>query len=245
MLRAFAGGTLFGERYGEGEPRVLALHGWARTHADFAAVLGGEAPLDAVALDLPGFGATLAPPTRWGSPEYADALVPVLEETAARVVLCGHSFGGRVAVELAARRPERIAGLVLCGVPLYRPPGARARPPIGYRLVRSLARAGLLGERRLDAARERYGSADYRAASGVMREVLVGVLQERYDAALASIDAPVELVWGERDEDVPVEVAHRIADTLAHARLTVLDDVGHLVPSVAPEALRAAIDRLL
>ena len=76
MLRTFAGGTLFGSVTGPDAPRVLALHGWARTHRDFDAVLApvDEAPVPALALDLPGFGASPPPPEAWGAAAYAQAV---------------------------------------------------------------------------------------------------------------------------------------------------------------------------
>ena len=64
MLKSFAGGRLFGGAWGHGCPNVLALHGWARTHADFDAVFAdrpGAVP-SAIGPDLPGFGATPPPP---------------------------------------------------------------------------------------------------------------------------------------------------------------------------------------
>ncbi len=273
VLRAFASGSLFGERFGSSEPWVVALHGWARTHTDFSAVLGavdgpgrpggaivapegegegeGEGELrparldaiDAIALDLPGFGATPPPPDPWGSAEYARVVGALLAETAPRVVLLGHSFGGRIAVHLAAAHPERVAAVVLSGVPLYRPDGGARRPPAAYRVVRGLARAGIVGGERLERARRRYGSADYRAASGVMRDVLVRVLGERYDDALGALACPVELVWGEQDREVPVAVARRAAGALGAATLVVLPGVGHLTPTEAPDALRDAVLR--
>ncbi len=65
MLRTFAAGRLFGSVTGSAAPRLLALHGWGRTHRDFDGVVApvGEEPLPAVAIDLPGFGAS-PPPTR-------------------------------------------------------------------------------------------------------------------------------------------------------------------------------------
>src|SRR4051794_26005869 len=133
MLQAFAGGQLFGTAFGSGAPRVIALHGWARTHADFAQVLGGLDPdVGAVALDLPGFGATPAPPDAWGGREYAEAVAPLLAELPAPPVILGHSFGGRVAVHLAAGWPDLVHALVLTGVPLLRM-GAGRKPALRFR----------------------------------------------------------------------------------------------------------------
>jgi len=247
VLKSFAGGRLFGGTWGSGAPTVLALHGWRRTHLDFAPVLQGagrEDDLAAVALDLFGFGATPPPPEPWGSDEYAHALVPLFEEhdtLAERVVVVGHSFGGRVAVQLSALVPDRIERLVLTGVPLLDRQGRRARPDPSYRLVRRLHRFGLVSDERMESMRNNHGSPDYRAARGVMRDVFVRVLDEQYADQLAGIRCPVDLVWGADDAEVPVEVAVRAQAILPSARLTTLPGIGHLTPTEAPDQLRRVI----
>jgi pimeloyl-ACP methyl ester carboxylesterase len=258
MLRSFDAGRLFGARTGSSPPWTLALHGWRRTHRDFDAVLGAlpatpeggpEPPLDAVALDLPGFGASPPPPEGWGSNGYARAVVPVLEsmaeEAGSPVVVLGHSFGGRVAVRLAAGWPDLVAGLVLSGVPRLAQVGAGARrAPLPLRLAKQAHRRGLLPGATVERLRYRYGSADYRQAVGVMREVFVRLVNERYDEDMARLEGPVELVWGERDTEVPVEVARAAADLLdGRANLTLCPGAGHLTPIEVPGALRQALLR--
>lgn len=259
VLRSLAGGTLYGETWGDGPPAVMALHGWGRTHADFAASLGPDssphpdpAPgqLSTVAPDLPGFGATPAPPEAWGSVQYAAAVARLLDEVVGPrpgpgLVLVGHSLGGRVAVRLAAARPELVRALVLTGAPLIPRAGRARRPPAAYRVARAMHRAHLVGDARMDRARQRYGSADYRAAQGVMRDVLVRLVNERYEDALAALDCPVELVWGDDDPDVPVESARALAGSIAGANLRLCPGAGHLLPLTAPAELRGAVDRAL
>ena len=218
---------------------MLALHGWGRDRRDFDRVLNG---LDAIAVDLPGFGASAAPAEAVGTSGYADIIAPMLDDFDEPAVLVGHSFGGRIAVQLAVARPDRVGRLILLGVPLLRRPGAgRAAPPLPFRIVRNLARMGLVGNERMEQARQRYGSADYRAARGVMRDVLVAVVNESYEAELDRISQPVRLIWGANDTDVSVETAQRAMEHLTKADLTVLEGVGHHVCLEAPEAVRAAI----
>lgn len=245
MLRAFADGRLFGTRTGTGPPSVLALHGWRRSHRDFDQVLApaGGAPLDAVAVDLPGFGATPPPPGPWGSADYADLVAAVLDEMATPVVVLGHSFGGRVAVHLAAAEPERVGALVLTGVPLVAR-ADRRRPSVRYRAIRALNRAGALSEARLEAARNRHGSPDYRAAEGIMRDVFVRLVAERYEDqldVLAARHLPVTLVWGDDDTEVPLSVGQAAAERLGGAELVVCPGAGHLTPRTAPGPLRQAV----
>jgi pimeloyl-ACP methyl ester carboxylesterase len=242
VLKSFASGRLFGSTWGDGRPSVLALHGWQRRHQDFSAVFadlpaGSPAVL---AVDLPGFGATPPPDGPWGTPEYATALLDVLDEMEGPVTVLGHSFGGRVAVRLAAAAPDRIDRLVLTGVPLLDRQGRRSRPATAYRIGRRLHRLGLVGDDRMEALRNRYGSPDYRAATGVVRQVFVKIVAERYDEDLRSIVCP-DLVWGADDREVPLEVAERAVPLLRSPSLRVLPGVGHLTPTEAPEALRAAV----
>jgi pimeloyl-ACP methyl ester carboxylesterase len=265
VLKSFADGRVFGGTWGAGPATVLALHGWRRTHQDFSPVFDpvdgdgngdddghreAAAPPGAgvgpgvVAPDLFGFGATPPPPEAWGSADYARALVALFEEPgvlADRVVVVGHSFGGRVAVHLAPLVPDRIERLVLTGVPLLDRQGRAARPAAAYRVGRRLHRLGLLGDERLEAMKAKYGSADYRAAQGVMRDVLVRILAEQYGDEMAAIGAPVDLVWGEHDTEAPLEAAERAQGLFPSARLLVLPGVGHLTPTEAPDQLRRVV----
>jgi pimeloyl-ACP methyl ester carboxylesterase len=237
VIRAFADGRLFGEQYGSGPPWLVALHGWRRTHADFDSALRG---LDAVAFDLPGFGATPPPPEPWGSPEYAALVAAAITEP---VVVLGHSLGGRVAVHLAAARPDLVRALILTGAPLIRLGDATTRPAFRYRFGRALNKRGLLSDERMEQLRQRYGSEDYRLAEGVMRDVHVRLVNESYDHALEAVHCPVELVWGDDDTAAPLSVARELAARLPDANLVVCEGAGHLTPSTVPDALRAAAER--
>lgn len=239
-LRAY--GRLFAARFGDGPLRVLALHGWGRTRSDFDAVLDGY---PALAVDLPGFGASPVPDEPIGAAGYAALIEPLLSEFTSPPIVVGHSFGGRVAVALAARQPEKVAGLVLVGVPLLRPAAGRNSPPWRYRLLRAGARWRLVSHRRLEAAKQRYGSADYRAASGVMRDILVKVVNESYEADLERLQCPVRMVWGESDTAAPVAVARAALELIDDGTLDIVEGAGHNVHLSHPDRLRAAIDGLL
>lgn len=253
-LQAFGGGRVFGMASGPAPFRVLALPGWMHTVTDWNQTLARLAAQDigGVALDLPGFGGAMPEPAEaMGSAGYAAVVAPVLEDLAAAggpLVVVGHSFGGRVALHLAAEHPGAVAALVLTGVPkLVASTAPSTKPAIGYRVARALNRRGLLPDARMEELRKKSGSADYRNASSVtMRNVLVTVTNENYEEQLRASSCPIELVWGEVDTAAPLDVATHAAILVGdRATLTVLPGIDHFTPVKAAEALAAAITRHL
>ena len=147
-------------------------------------------------------------------------------------------------MRLAVDHPHRIGALVLTGVPLLRLSAGR-RPSIRYRLFRFGHRIGVVSDEAMEHRRRRTGSADYRAATGIMRDILVKVVSETYEAELSSAPHPIHLLWGESDRDVPVEVARRAVAIRESAglpvKLEVMEGIGHLLPLEAPDRLRSLV----
>ncbi len=240
MLVSLAQGSVLAERFGQGPLDVIALHGWGRSAADFSDVLEG---FSAAAVQLPGFGVVDPPEMAWSPADYARWLLPALDAEHPPV-LVGHSFGGRVAVRLAAKHPTRVRGVVLTGVPMTKLHPAKGPDP-RYVLLRFLRGVGLVSEARLERARRAFGSADYRSASGVMREILVKTVAEDYLDDAAKLTMPVELVWGQHDKPAPLEVARKTLEVLPQGALRVVDGSEHLLDATLVAALREAITRVV
>ena len=115
MLVPVAGGDLFVARWGEGGPAVLAIHGITASHAAWqwvAEELDGGVTL--LAPDLRGRAASGALPGPFGMAAHAEDMVAVLDQARVeRALIVGHSMGAYVAATMAARRPERVAGVLL------------------------------------------------------------------------------------------------------------------------------------
>lgn len=239
MLTSLAGGDILAERFGQGPARVIALHGWGRTGNDFASVLDG---MDGLAIHLPGFGPAPAPAEPWSTADYATWLARGLGD-AGPVVVLAHSFGGRIAIHLAVEYPHLVAGLVLTGVPLMkRSPARKAAWPV--RAGKALHRVGLVSDAQLESLRQRFGSADYRAASGVMREILVKAVTEDYRQLLPRITQPTIMVWGEEDIPAPLTMAQEAVELLPHATLRVVTGSGHLIDRALAGELQQAVKEL-
>ena len=239
MLQQVSDG-FFATRFGDPPFDVLALPGWMRTVSDFDQMLHGMA---ALAIDLPGFGgAQPPPPTSWSTRQYADALVPALTNFEVPPVVVGHSFGGRVALQLAHTHPDLIRALILTGVPQL-VARTKAKSSLKHRSVRFLHQMRLISDARIESWKRQHGSSDYRNAEGVMREVLVKAVNENYEEQLCSLSVPTVFVWGERDTAAPLADVRRALELVPKGMgsLRVLEGVGHLTPTEAPDSIASAI----
>ncbi len=248
MLSAYGNGKLFGEPYGQSPVRVVFLHGWGRQGHDFAdaaAQLALEG-IGSVAFDLPGFGSSPLPTVAGGARHYADLLLPALSDLGAGpFVLVGHSFGGRISVVLGARHPRLVKSMVLTGVPLIRKQPS-SKPPIGYRFIRALHKARFISDGQMEKARQKYGSADYRNSSGILRDILVAAVNESYEEELHQLTSPVFMLWGSNDMDVPVSTAQRASELIkSQHSLRVVNGIAHLLPTQAPKELVSSIREAL
>jgi pimeloyl-ACP methyl ester carboxylesterase len=248
---------------GRGAP-LLLLHGPPFDHQVWVSAipyLAGH--FRVVAPDMPGFGRS--PPLAGDdSPEALIRLTAGLMTSLGLVpgYVAGASFGGAVALGLAARHPERVRGLVAVGAlgaerwpatfqaRLARAvrglPGALA---LGMRLApRAQARwflhSALADRRSADAAIVEQVAATLRAAAG--RRTLIRTLRRLDDwrfiaRQLGGIRAPTLLIWGERDSVYGLPVAERMRHAIHGARLVTLAGAGHLLPIERPEELAATI----
>jgi pimeloyl-ACP methyl ester carboxylesterase len=218
------------ESAGEGSP-VLILHGWGGSIESVRSVLAAVAPVArAWVVDLPGFGESDPPPAPWGTREYAELvreLMDALGLDAAAVI--GHSFGGRVAIRLAAHHPDRVTKLVLVNSAGIRP---KRKPKYYARFA--LAKLGKAAERfggragaRLRAMiLARTASADYLSA-GPLRGTLVRVVNEDQRDELPRITAPTLLIWGAEDRDTPLAAGQLMEKLIPDAGLVVFERAGH------------------
>lgn len=235
------------------------MHGWQRSLADFDPICSLLAESNSspwvVRFDLPGFGSSPAPESIMGSAQYAEIVREALAETILqmplssdlKVVVVGHSFGGRVALCLAAMNglPFPLSGLLLSGVPLLRPVGTAKKPKLEFRIAKLFFRLGLVSQSRMDKLRDKYGSRDYRAANGLMRDVFVRVVNEDYSDELGRVTVPVLLLWGESDAAAPIALAEQAQEISPELIQLKVVDGDHFVAISNPKILLEAIVSLV
>jgi pimeloyl-ACP methyl ester carboxylesterase len=236
---------------GAGPPVVLLHAGIAdrrmwREHLPELAAAG----LRAVAVDLPGFGEAAV--AEGEQAPWEDVLATMRALGIEQAAVVGNSFGGAVALRVAAVAPERVTALVLVSAPAPAfEPSPRLREVWAVEeaaLERGDLEAAVAAV--VDAWTLPDAPAELRELVGAMQRrayVLQGDAGEPAEApdpldedpgALARIDVPALAAAGEHDMPDFLEGAEALARELPNARHAVIAGAGHLAPLEAPEAFR-------
>lgn len=216
-------------RAGEGPP-IVVLHGWGgRIESMTPVITCLRAHMEVIALDLPGFGGSPLPQGVWGTPDYAAYVRDVLSDLGIeRASFVGHSFGAKTALYLASTHPGLSEKVVATGASGLRTPpsmGARAKRVIS-KGARVAGRLGPPGRLIRNAIYDRIASSDYKEA-GDLRPILVKVVNEDITPLLPRISSPTLLIWGTKDDSVPVAHARRMEDLIPDAGLVLFEGAGH------------------
>jgi 3-oxoadipate enol-lactonase len=196
-------------------------------------------------LDLRGFGRS-GPPV--GAFSHAGDVLGALDTAGIeRALIVGASFGGLVALDLAASHPERVAGLVLADAPL--PGYAWSEEMRGFFAAENAA----FEQGNLEAATEVnvdfwVGSASDEVRAAIREQQLNAfrlqaedepddsLLTDDLPGALATLAVPTLVVTGANDKADFRAIADHLAATMPHARRATVAATGHLPSLERPPA---------
>lgn len=236
------------EEHGAGRP-VLILHGAGVDHREveacFEPALAGDGGFRRIYPDLPGMGRTPAPDELRSAEDVLATLLDFAAEVAdgAPYLVIGHSAGAYYAQAMAARHPDRVAGLTLV-CPLL----AGVRDVPAHRVVLRFGEIGDHEFRRYFVVQtpemlDRY-ERFVRPAAALVDQAALERIGEHWELALHDGPAyagPTLIVAGRLDSVVGSAAAADLVDHYPHASLAVLDDAGHALPHEQPEVLRALL----
>lgn len=210
-------------------PVILWGHGWGHDHNAFVPLAESLHGNRHILIDFPGFGKSPKPDADWATEDYADALAVWIKEQGLKNILwVGHSFGGRVGIQLAARHPELVKGLFLiaaAGLKRKRPLHKKAYFWLRIRVFKFLKKLKAFGLNE-DWLRSKFGSRDYNTA-GALRGILVKTISEDLSDTAKKIRCPVTLVYGANDTETPAEFGRRYETLIPGSVLFVLEGEDH------------------
>lgn len=218
---------------GDGKP-VILLHGWLcslETMKPIENILNKNFKVYNV--DLPGFGKSDMPTEAFNTNSFGDFLNGFIKELKIEnPILIGHSNGGRTIINYAGRKLGKINKIVLidsAGIKPKRKMSYYAKV-YTFKALKNIFKLFPNAEM-FNNIRERvlgkFGSSDYKKSPEILRKTMSIIVNEDERDILTNIECPTLLIWGENDEDTPLEDAKIMEKNIKDSGLVVLKNAGH------------------
>jgi pimeloyl-ACP methyl ester carboxylesterase len=216
-------------------------------------------------MDLPGYGLTGPFPNRDYSMQHYVGFIDDFLKTNGikRCILGGNSLGGGIAWRYALEQPDRVTKLILIDASGY-PVTAKSRP-LAFELAelpllkhlfkfitpKSVARASIKNvyadkSKVTEALVDRYFELTLRAGN---RQAFVDRLSQNVTSQdfknIVTIQQATLIIWGDKDELIPVNMAYRFKEDIVQSELVILENVGHLPMEEAPKKSLQALKLFL
>lgn len=235
------------------KPSIVILHGWGLSASRFAplAKVFAKKGYRVVVPDFPGFGKSKMPARPYSLSDYSAFVHSYLgKKKLSRMILLGHSFGGRVALKYCDMYGNDLAGLVLTGTP-----GVTPVPRKRLFLFIVLAKLGKLffSIWPLTLVQQKIrlwyyylvGAREFYRAEGVMRETFKKIVKEDLMQYMKRIDVPTLLVWGALDAITPVWIGERMHKEIKRSKLVIIPNRDHGVPFRDPGLFVSYVEEFL
>lgn len=211
-------------RYGDiKKDTIVLLHGWGQ-NIEMMRPLGDarEKNNDVIIVDLPGFGESEEPKYAWNVIDYVECIKELLDKLKVKnPTLIGHSFGGKVSLLYASI--YKVKKLILFGSPYKQ---AIKKLSLKTKVLKTAKK--IPGLNKLEGfAKKHIGSTDYKNASPLMREIMVNTVNDDITESVKKITCPTLIVWGDLDDQVPVEDAYELETLIKDAGVVLYEGCTH------------------
>jgi len=201
------------------------LHGWGLSGNSFDKIISLMGDVSFLKIDLPGFGKSNIPKDYFDTYEYSYQIFLLLKRLNLRkIILVGHSFGGRLSILLSSVFCLSVEFCVLTSSA-----GLNRFSLIKWFKIKKYKLIKWLVEKRIFKAGilSKYGSKDYQSARPSMKRILMRVVNQDLKIFLARIDALVFLVWDKKDKDTRYWICKKIFRRVKQSEIINLINGGH------------------
>lgn len=230
--------------FGEGRP-FLILHGWGSASDRWIkeAEIISQKGYRVIVPDLPGFGASGKLARPWTVNDY----VKWFEEFTKTLgienfTLLGYSFGGALSVKITVKYPQRVQRLFLVAAAVIRK--KTAQKSFSTKIAKFIKLFYFLPYYsffRKAVYKFIIRKSDYVYTEGIMKETYLNVIVEDVSYNLPFIKVPTVIIWGDKDQSVPMEDAHLVNEKVKNSKLVVIPGADHLMHRQMPEILAEKI----
>ncbi|MFH1967900.1 MAG: alpha/beta hydrolase [bacterium] len=231
--------------FGKGMP-FLILHGWGsgsdrwikEAEIISQSLIGAEG-FRVIIPDLPGFGESEKLTRPWRVNDYVKWIEDFTQELNINdFYLLGYSFGGALAAKIAVKYPQRVQKLFLVASAVIRKKTAqKSFSANASKFVKLFYFLPFYAIFRKAVYKYIIRKSDYVYTEGIMKQTYLNVISDDVSYKLSFIKVPTVIIWGDKDQSVPVGDSYTIKEKIKNSKLIIIPGADHLMHKKIPEIL--------
>ncbi len=205
---------------------VVLLHGWGGNHKSLYPILPAFDNYNILSIDFWGFGLSDKPKANFDIYSYSNVIYALIKHLSIpKIILVGHSFGGRISIILGAEYPELVEKIVLIDSAGIKPKmtAKKFAKKMHYKLIKYLVKKSIKSTNALS----KFASTDYKNLTRDEQIVFNKIINKDLSNYLEFIKAPTLLIWGELDKDTPLYMAKKINKKIPNSKLYIIKNASH------------------
>lgn len=207
---------------------IYILHGWTYSldrwikFADKLKDLG----TDPILLKVPGLTDKIDRP--WIMDDYIKWLDEKIKKEKGKVILLGHSNGGRIAMAYSIRFPEKVEKIILIdSAGIYHDDFYIKTKRKVFGIVARTGKKLLKLNIAKDLLYKIVGERDYKEASEEMKKTMVNLLSWEKTFDPSKVKTPTIIIWGKGDQMTPVSDGYKLNQSIVNSQLSIINGARH------------------
>ena len=230
--------------FGNGTPFII-LHGWGSGSDRWIkeAEIISEKGYRVIIPDLPGFGQSDKLQNPWTANNYVKWFEDFTKELGIQeFYLLGHSFGGALSAKISVKYPQRVKKLFLVASAVIRQKTVKKNFLAKIsKLIKLFKFLPFYNFFRKVVYKFIIRKSDYIYTEGNIKETYLNVIADDVSYKLPFIRVPTIIIWGDKDQSVPVDNAYFINKSIKDSKLVIISGADHLLHKKIPEILSEKI----
>lgn len=224
---------------------VIILHGWTQSTEKWDPLVDLLAKKNNTKLLLiPGLTTKVDKP--WNLEDYVEWLKEKVNKQKGKVILLGHSNGGRISIAFAAKYPQYVSELILIdSAGIYHKDFFLQIKRLLFKGAAKIGKSLTQSDKLRNILYKLAGESDYKNADPIQRQTMINLISTDLTSDLEKIKVPTLIIWGKEDSVTPLSDGIMMHKFIRGSRLEIIEDAKHSPQFTYPKEVAKIIHEYL
>lgn len=232
--------------------KIFILHGWTYSSLDnnpldkwqpFIKLIKSH-KIESTIFRIPGL--TKDVNQVWNIEKYVEWLKKIVDKEKGKVVLIGHSNGGRIAFSFAQKYPEKVSKLILIdSAGIYHNELPIRLKRFVFKILAKIGKKITSSEKLKIILYKLAREGDYKNATSAQRQTMLSLIKTDFTPIISKVKIPTLIIWGDKDRITPLSDGKLIHKLIKGSKLEIIKDAHHAPQFTNPEKVAKIIHEYL